>query len=172
MKWLFIPILMTISIATRAQGAPEEFLERFHRAFDYTAAVAEAMPGEAYHFTPVDSVFTFAEQINHAIKTVARHTEYYYVGALSKDINERYASEGLTKSQIMERIERTRRDVDAVLRSMPASDWDEKTIAFFSGDFSTGHFFQILLDHMTHHRGMAITYLRMQGIKPPQYVGW
>jgi uncharacterized damage-inducible protein DinB len=172
MKIPFFTLSLAVSALAQGQGAPDEFIQRFDRAFDYTIALAHAMPESGYDYKPVDSVFTFAEQLNHAVHTIARHTEKYYLEQLSDDINDRYDPDLLDKSTLLSRIEQTRTDVKAVLLSMPTSHWNDKTIAFFSGDFSTGHFFQILLDHMTHHRGMAIIYLRMQGIRPPRYVGW
>jgi uncharacterized damage-inducible protein DinB len=30
----------------------------------------------------------------------------------------------------------------------------------------------LLNDHQTHHRAQLIVYLRINGIKPPDYVGW
>ena len=33
-------------------------------------------------------------------------------------------------------------------------------------------FYEFMRDHVTHHRGQAIIYLRANGIKPPQYVGF
>jgi uncharacterized damage-inducible protein DinB len=30
----------------------------------------------------------------------------------------------------------------------------------------------LMHDHHTHHRGQIIVYLRLNGLKPPKYVGW
>jgi len=30
----------------------------------------------------------------------------------------------------------------------------------------------LLNDHQTHHRGQLVVYLRLNGIKPPAYIGW
>jgi uncharacterized damage-inducible protein DinB len=30
----------------------------------------------------------------------------------------------------------------------------------------------LINDHQTHHRAQLLVYLRLKGVKPPEYVGW
>ena len=32
--------------------------------------------------------------------------------------------------------------------------------------------FYLTRDHVTHHRGQMVVYLRLKGLEPPQYVGF
>ncbi|MEM6517680.1 MAG: DinB family protein, partial [Bacteroidota bacterium] len=40
------------------------------------------------------------------------------------------------------------------------------------GQASVFKIMNFTIDHVTHHRGQATIYLRMNGIKPPDYIGW
>ncbi len=156
-----------------SQGVTKtEFIEKYQRAFQYTLDVAEAMPAARYDYRPSDSIFTFAEQVNHAVRTVGRHTSTYYLNldSIRPDLNMDKDITG--KAPLIEGIRHMESAILAILINIPDSEWTEREIEFFSGTFPLDHFFQILLDHLTHHRAMAIVYLRMQGITPPRYVGW
>lgn len=45
-------------------------------------------------------------------------------------------------------------------------------VEFFAGPMTKRQIIHLMNDHLTHHRGQLIIYLRMKGIKPPRYVGW
>ena len=47
-------------------------------------------------------------------------------------------------------------------------------VNFFVSDvpMNKKNIFQLLLDHITHHRSQLVLNLRLCGIKPPRYIGW
>lgn len=156
----------------QTNGVPQVFLDRFDRAFEYTQAIAQAMPDSLYGFKPNEEIFSFGKQLQHGVKTVVRHTENYYLKQLSDDIDSRYSNDELDKEGVLTQLKLAHDEVRSVLRDMDAAQWNSE-VEFFSGTFPAWHFFQILLDHLTHHRAMAIVYLRINGIAPPvRYVGW
>jgi uncharacterized damage-inducible protein DinB len=153
-------------------GPPQVFLDRVDRAFDYTRAIADAMPDSLYSFKPTEEVFSFGKQLQHGIKTVVRHSENYFLGALSEDLDQRFDDEALDKIAVIAQIDQAYKEFRAILEGVDHDNW-QRDIVFFSGTFPAFHFFSILLDHLTHHRAMAIVYLRLNGIAPPvRYVGW
>jgi uncharacterized damage-inducible protein DinB len=46
------------------------------------------------------------------------------------------------------------------------------TVSFFVSPMNKLRLINLLNDHQTHHRAQLIVYLRINGIKPPDYVGW
>ena len=48
----------------------------------------------------------------------------------------------------------------------------EEPVDFFAGPMNKRQILNLMTDHLTHHRGQAILYLRLRGIKPPSYRGW
>ena len=52
-----------------------------------------------------------------------------------------------------------------------SSDLDEE-VQFFAGPMSKRQILVLMNDHLTHHRGQMIVYVRLKGVKPPAYKGW
>jgi uncharacterized damage-inducible protein DinB len=48
----------------------------------------------------------------------------------------------------------------------------DETVKFFAGLMTRRQILILMHDHQTHHLGQLIVYLRLKGIKPPDYVGW
>ncbi len=46
------------------------------------------------------------------------------------------------------------------------------TVSFFAGPMNKLQIINLLNDHQTHHRAQMLVYLRLNGIKPPDYIGW
>ena len=60
---------------------------------------------------------------------------------------------------------------DKALEEFDPKDFDED-MRFFTGPRSRFHAYMFMVDHMTHHRGYSIVYLRVKGIKPPDFTSW
>jgi len=48
----------------------------------------------------------------------------------------------------------------------------DRQVKFFAGPMTIRQILLLLHDHQSHHLGQVIVYLRLKGIKPPDYVGW
>lgn len=120
----------------------------------YTLAVAGAMPGEGFGFKPVDEVFTFNELLHHIGYGMYWWDENYIRGEAAE-----WAPPPVVvgKKAVMEYLEQAFADLD---KSVAAAKEEELPL---KGFFAT-------LDHITHHRGQAVTYLRCKGITPPEYM--
>ena len=120
----------------------------------YTLAVADAMPENGYSFKPAEDVFSFSELLNH----IAYGIEWWEANFV-KGVKTEWAPPTASNNK---------KDVTACLQK--TYDSLDKTIsaAALSDDAVSG--FYATLDHMTHHRGQATTYLRCKGINPPEYM--
>jgi uncharacterized damage-inducible protein DinB len=65
---------------------------------------------------------------------------------------------------------------DAVLRERRSTRLSQMTDGMLldrlktkMGELSRYWALHLILDHATHHRGQAVVYLRLNGIKPPEY---
>ena len=45
-------------------------------------------------------------------------------------------------------------------------------VDFVAGKMSRRRIMLLLTDHVTHHRGQLVVYLRLKGVEPPAYRGW
>ncbi|MBL0005643.1 MAG: hypothetical protein IPP25_00245 [Saprospiraceae bacterium] len=54
---------------------------------------------------------------------------------------------------------------------MTEKDLNEK-VEFIAGTMTRRRILLLMTDHLTHHRGQLVVYLRMKNVEPPKYVGW
>jgi len=131
-----------------------QLLSTIENSRGYTLAVAEAMPEDRYNFKPASSVWNFLELINHIIYGINWYKENYI--QKTKTPWEPPAPHK-TKAATVKSLEQSFVALKKVLNSV---DLDEERI----------HGVYTALDHITHHRGQATTYLRCNGIKPAEYI--
>lgn len=138
----------------------------------YTLQVAETMPAEDYSFKTADSVKTFGEQMAHlAMSSMFIHKKLI----LGEELPESEMTEesiGASKEQTIEVINMAFDSIIASLEEMSHEQLHEKFSVFFlpeKPEFTKIEGFLFIRDHVTHHRGQAIVYLRIKGHKAPQY---
>jgi uncharacterized damage-inducible protein DinB len=146
-----------------------QMINDWTRAKAYTLAYLNAMPEEKYNFKPVDSVQTFAQQMNHL--AVVDMFLVFMASDREPPIH-KWADFGITDSS---------QSKDSVLYYVTASyDYCINTVASLdpkrwrekkklSGKQKTR--FELLenaFEHQSHHRGQTTIYLRLQGIIPPE----
>jgi uncharacterized damage-inducible protein DinB len=131
----------------------EHLLTTLENSRNYTLAVAEAMPEKKYSFKPTPDVWSFVEQLHHIAYGIGWWQENY--------INGNKTDWNPTP------VKKTKEEVTSYLNS--AYDTLKATInkAKMSDDLIKG--FNATSDHITHHRGQLIVYLRFNDIPAPDY---
>jgi len=120
----------------------------------YTLAIAEAMTEDRLNFKPAPSVWNFLELMNHIAYGITWWKENY---VLKVKTSWDPPAPNQTKSETIKLLEQSFASLKDDVRSV---DLNEEIIY---GVFAT-------LDHITHHRGQATTYLRCNGITPSEYI--
>lgn len=178
---LFAAISMSLFAFLNIEPSDEsDFKESFSKvltsAKDYTLEVAEMMPAEDYTFKPTDSVRTFGEQLAHiGMSTQFIHAFFIKGEQIEFDPVEAAKMEkqlGASKEECIKQINKSFDDIIAHLNAMDDAELQKTFVFAFSPDkpeFTNKEGYIFLRDHVTHHRGQAITYLRIKGHKPPQY---
>jgi uncharacterized damage-inducible protein DinB len=128
--------------------------------------VAEAMPAEDYPFKPVPEEMSFGEQIMHMAQA-----NYGYCAFLTD-----------AKSPFVEMAKDAKVEKAEALKQLTGSfdycsaAFSKVTDAELDTVHGTGDHKFVARDvilgvmiHMVHHRGQAEVYLRLKGIKPPDY---
>jgi len=142
----------------------------WQRSTDYLLAVAAAMPEENFDFKPTDSVFSFREQLQHLCQNMYRLQKYI----TQKESPFREISfADKNKSQILEEIQKANQNIAQILETTPDQEWGQEVDFFVKNIHQTKQgIFYLIQNHLAHHRGECIVYLRLKGIKAPVYVGW
>lgn len=133
----------------------EELLKQVANSKTYTVQVAEAMPADRYSYKPARAPWTFGELMYHTAYGI-RWWEANEVRGLAETWNppllEAYTKENVTQPLVQA--------FESLTNTVEASTFNEKLTR---GVWST-------LDHVTHHRGQAVLYLRMTALVPPEYL--
>ena len=112
------------------------------------------MPDNAWSFKPAGASWNFSELLQHTAYGIQWSEENYVKG------NSTDWAPPATKTGRKEIIAWLEQAYDSLKNSIPSGPADEKTIQGFHA----------ALDHITHHRGQAVLYLRCKGLTPPEYM--
>ncbi len=171
-----LPLLLLLSITlTFGQSQSAHLLElqqKWANASTYTLALAESMPADQYDFRPVESEMSFGEQMMHLSSNMVWLCSDYLTDQKPprsrKEIGD-YAHK--SKAEVLEVLKESLDYAGATLKNLDPKQLDD-SVKFFAGPMSKRQITNLMNDHLTHHRAQAIVYLRLNGIKPPGYVGW
>lgn len=144
-------------------------ISKLKHSKEYTMKVAELMPEANYAFKPAPTEMSFGEQLIHLCSNMGWLCSSY----LSKSADPVTESDLklVKKQEILHTVSKT---YDFALNVLQHFDLMKlaDTVSFFAGPMSKLQIVNLLNDHQTHHRAQMLVYLRLNGIKPPDYVGW
>lgn len=147
----------------------KEFIPILQRAKTYSLEFAGAMPEEHYKFKPTPEIMSFGEQIVHTAGAT-----FWFISKITGEENpgKGFKAEGKSKDEIMKFLEKSFAYAEKALADLSDKDAVEVIHLFGELKLTKSQTFQTIRDHVTHHRGGMVIYLRLKGIKPPEYVGW
>ncbi len=173
MKLLLIVFSLLAIHPVSAQKIDSLFLDaaitKLKNSKGYTLKVANLMPEEKYGFKPVPGEMSFGEQLLHLSANLNWLTSAYILK--SKSPVTKAAIQVQKKDEILQVLNNTYDFAIAALKSFDAAQLAD-TVSFFAGPKTRLQIINLINDHQTHHRAQVIVYLRLNGIKPPEYVGW
>lgn len=143
----------------------QEFLEKWESSKAYTLKVARLMPEEHYHYQPSAHVRTFGQQMQHLAEAMTYHA------GLALSLKAPKNPHSNSKTTIVNLLETSFNLVHEAVKELAEEDFETK-VKFWDGPTSRRKLLNFTLDHITHHRAQAIVLLRMNNIKPPNYIGW
>ena len=132
----------------------EQLLSTIANSRNYTLQVAEAMPEKGFHFKPAGAGWNFSELLHHIAYGIQWWQENYITG------NKTDWNPPPAKNKKAEIISYLTQAYDDLQKTIKKESLTEQAV---SGVHAT-------LDHITHHRGQAVIYLRTNGVEPPEYV--
>jgi uncharacterized damage-inducible protein DinB len=149
----------------------QEFGPTWERGMAYTLEVAAAMPEAAFRFTAQEPVMDFGAQLVHIADNwyslCSRFVteEPFPVGRVPVDSLDKAGTLAYLRGAFAYATEALRAASDSSLRA-PVPNF------FAPVAITRAGIFRLMRDHMTHHRGQCVLFLRLQGIEPPRYRGW
>lgn len=165
-----LPLLLLFTWSAKGQDAAylADFRTKWNNATAYTIEIAALMPEEHYDYKPTPEIRSFREQLHHSMENVVwLCTSYLGVKPFEEDLK----NMELSKAEVLELYQKVAAFSEEIVQALEPHDLRMK-VQFFTGPMRLNQILTLLNDHMTHHRGQMILYLRLKGIKPPRYKGW
>jgi len=168
---LFILTLSFSSVAQSNQTLIKSHLVKFQNAKFYALEIAQKLDEDKYDFKPVKETMSFKEQLVHIGENIYWLNSTYIKEEPNPLKSKKVNSSLMNKEQVLEFLE------GAYEYGMTAmSEVDEKDLSkefnWHNGKLNKYQFLNLIQDHQAHHVGQLIVYLRLNGIVPPNYIGW
>jgi len=144
----------------------DAFLEKWENSKNYLIEIAQLMPEEYYDYKPTERQRSFIEQLTH----IQGNMDWLSTKYFNRQEAE-YSTVENEKERTIKTLELAFTYVAHSVEDTPEEELKE-TVEFFAGPKSKLQILNLLLDHVTHHRGQLIVYLNLKEIEPPRYVGW
>jgi uncharacterized damage-inducible protein DinB len=173
LRILFFSSCILFSLGSFSQPAGKLFIDaaigKLQHAKVYTLKVAEAMPDSKYAFRPTEEEMNFGDQLLH----LAENLDWLASEYLLKEATP-FKESDKRKYKKEEVIGVVTQAYDYAINALVHFDISHlaDTVHFFAGPMNKLQIINLISDHQTHHRAQMIVYLRLNGIKPPDYVGW
>ena len=151
----------------KAQTTMEEFLAKWDNGKQFTLNVLEKMPDNLLDYRPHESAMSFKEQITHVAGSVAGLSKGFMLGA---DPGFDLEGKPQSKKEIKKFIVQCYDYGKATVSKLTEDQLSEK-IDTFAGNVTRRQMLGLIDDHATHHRGAAVSYIRANGIAPPDFSG-
>jgi uncharacterized damage-inducible protein DinB len=170
---LVITIVGSVSLTAGEDAVPgkfaEEFLQTWKNARAYSLEMAKIMPEKHYTFKPTPEIMSFAEQNAHTAGSM-----YWFASKVLGEPSpaQGYKAEGKTKAEIIKFLSDAFDYGEKALMQLTDKAAQEKVKVFGDLILTKAQLFLAMRDHITHHRGAMVIYLRLKGFKPATYRGW
>ena len=147
----------------------KELLAAWQRSETMTLTNVEQMPPESFTFQYTDEAMTFSEQWRHCV--------VYTCGQLASraGLNNPYQDVKLPVQMPKEDVVRELKNMYAFVRQSLQELSPEQLCAEcdFAGDtIPVWRLFYAMENHIIHHRGQCVVYLRLSGVVPQGFYGW
>jgi uncharacterized damage-inducible protein DinB len=162
--FLLLPLAAPAADETKpAARFAAEFAKHWMSAKELAVAVAQAMPAESYDFKPVPEEMSFGAQIVHIAQA-----NYVYCSAAAKAKSPFAKPEKIDKEVAIKVLGDSFDYCEGIVSALTEDQLNESR-ARGSNSATVRELLLGAQTHMAHHRGQAEVYLRLKGIKPPDY---
>lgn len=163
---------MFTGFVCRAQDRPalvDEYLQKWQHSKEYTLEMVTLLPEDKLDFRAADSTMTFRKQVLHITRAIVLQSGTYL---RKQEFDHKIDTEKLySKQELLTNLADAFDFATHIIETLTAADLEDK-VDFFAGRFTKRQMLNVMDDHITHHKGQLVVYLRLNGIKPPRYMGW
>ena len=133
--------------------------------------VAEEMPEDKYEYKASPESMGFAENLMHIAWAMDWHSQTLLGGREVRDweTDTELKVDNKSKKEMIATIDKTFDETITLISEFDTNKFNDR-LDYLGLDRTKRQILLLLADHITHHRGQMLVYLRLNGIKPPRYV--
>lgn len=168
---LILLFLLTPSLFAQQSSFIVEYLERLENSRKYLILVAESMPEDKYDFRATPESMSFAENLMHIGWAMDWHCQSLLGNREPRDwsTDTELKVDNKSKKEMIATIDKIFDTTVEFILNFEEEKLDQR-LDYFGLDRTKRQILLLMADHITHHRGQMLVYLRLNGIKPPRYI--
>ena len=149
----------------------KDYLERLENSKQYLLLLAEEMPEDKYDFKSTPESMSFEEHLMYIGWAMDWHSQTLLGGRKPRDweTDTELKVDLKSKSEMILTIDKTFELTTKLITEFDTLKLNDR-INYLGLERTKRQILLLLSDHITHHRGQMIVYLRLNGISPPRYV--
>jgi uncharacterized damage-inducible protein DinB len=149
----------------------KDYLERLQNLKKYLMLVAETMPKNKYDFKASSESLTFAENLMHIGYAIDWHSQSLLGERKSRDwkTDTIFKVANKSKKEMIATVNKTFDEAIKLIKQFDTTKFNDE-LDYFGLNRTKRQIFLLLADHITHHRGQMLVYMRINGFVPPRYV--
>jgi len=155
------------TVSAQNNSFAKDNLAIWRNAKNRTLAVARAMPADKYAYAPTADVMSFGQQMAHIANSM-RSMEMRFLKNAQWNQREPNAA-SMTKEGVITLLSDSFEEVIKTIGSLTEADLSKPGKSFGNPPLNKEQSMLFMFDHITNHRAKAVLYLRLNGIRPPQY---
>jgi len=161
----------TSSLFAQEDSFIKEYLERLENSKKYLIVIAETMPEDNYDFRATPESMSFSDNLMHICWAMDWHSQSLIGGREARDwdTDTELKIDYKSKKEMIITIAKTFDKTIEFISKFDTNGLDER-VDYFGLNRTKRQVLLLLADHITHHRGQMLVYLRLNGLTPPRYV--
>ena len=146
-------------------------MERLENSRKYLIVVAETMPEDKYNYKATPESLSYAENLLHIGFAMDWHSQSLLGGRKAREwqTDTIYKVADKSKTEMIALINKTFDETIQLISTLDPKKLEDK-LEYFGLTRTKRQILLLLSDHITHHRGQMLVYLRLNGLIPPRYV--
>jgi len=166
MRLVTVLLLCACALPLSAADSPvvRRLAERWKKSGVYMVEMASQMPAEEYTSKPNSDEMTFGEQMLHIASSNVFQTRGFGGGKRAT-----FDPKKTDKESAITALRESYEVGEAAILALSDAELDSKVVDTGQGKMTALEAFILTLNHAEHHRGQAVVYLRVRGIKPTDY---
>ena len=159
------------SLMAQENSFIKDYLVRLENSRKYLILVAETMPEKQYNYKASPESLSFAENLMHIGYAIDWHSQSLLGERASRDWKTDTIFKVANKSKVkmLSTINKTFDEAITLIKQFDISKFNDE-LDYIELKRTKRQIFLLLADHITHHRGQMLVYLRLNNLVPPRYV--